>query len=70
MCIIHNRVNPDESKSAIGWGYGSISDGIFTYSYPEFITTKGSKEGFIIDQSSPLKGNGNTKSLSRLTGSS
>lgn len=56
MCIIHNRVNPDESKSAIGWGYGSISDGIFTYAYPEFITTKGSKEGSIVDQSSPFEG--------------
>ena len=56
MCIIHNRVNPDESESAIGWGYGSISDGIFTIAYPEFITTKGSKEGSIIDQSSPFEG--------------
>ena len=48
MCIIHNRVNPDESKSAIGWGYGSITDGIFKYSYPEFITTKGSKNASVV----------------------
>ena len=45
MCIIHNRVNPDESKSAIGWGYGSISDGIFTYAYRNSLPPRVPKKG-------------------------
>lgn len=56
MCIIHNRVKPDETQSAIGWGYGSIADGIFKYSYPEFITTKGSKNASVVSQDPPFEG--------------
>ena len=41
MSIIHNRIDSDNIKSSIRWGYGFIKDNTFNYSYAESINIKG-----------------------------
>lgn len=41
MSIIHNRIDSDNIKSSIRWGYGFFKDNTFNYSYAESINIKG-----------------------------
>jgi hypothetical protein len=56
MSIIHNRVDPQNTVSTIGWGYGKFKDGKFTYAYPEFVTIKGKPSNASVTQGGPFEG--------------
>ena len=43
MKIYHNRTNPKNHESSIGWGNGIVSDGKFKYAYHESLRVKGAK---------------------------
>ena len=56
MCIIHNRVDPKQMTSMVGWGYGYFKDGKFSYTYPEFITIKGDTSQSTLERGGPFEG--------------
>ena len=41
MSTIHNRIDSNNVKSSVRWGYGFFEDNTFNYSYPESINIKG-----------------------------
>ena len=41
MSTIHNRIDSNNVKSSVRWGYGFFKDNTFNYSYPESINIKG-----------------------------
>ena len=56
MAIIHNRIDPKDVITKVGWGYGTFDDGKFKYAYPEFVTVKGDESQSSVKAGGPFEG--------------